>query len=113
MDLVTNNRKANVDSVFDTITDLRAVPLTKRDFNHLEVEYGAHKRGTKAMFSYELGCLPSFRLAAQIDLDKFHRFEDCALDWDQLIEAMDPEPVDWASRQEQLEDEFAQADGRC
>lgn len=81
-----------MESVYNKIDDLREVPLTKRDFNTLAGTYGARKGGTHSYATFLHGATPSYRCAAQIDLDRFHGGEDHVLDWDDLIDEMFPEP---------------------
>lgn len=83
-----------MESVFDKITDLRHVPLDKSDFSALRETYGASKHGVHMYAAFLHGAEPSYRLAAQIDLDRFHGGEECVLDWDQLINEMFPEDDD-------------------
>lgn len=83
-----------MESVYNKIQDLRGVPLDKSDFSALREEYGASKYGTHQYASFLHGGNPSYRLAAQIDLDRFHEGEDCILNWDHIITEMFPEPDD-------------------
>jgi hypothetical protein len=131
-----------VTASFEEILDLREVPLRKQDFEVLKGYYKAVKNGCsdKSKVEHSLAVngtagqiAPTFKVAAQIDLDKFHsglpHISECPnrpwnlakserrnfhfLDWDELIEEMFPEGPDYANPLEKIEDEFAQADGRC
>lgn len=88
------------------IQDLREVPLSKRDFAMLREVYGASKHGTHsehAMLIKEIS--PSYRMAAQRDLDHFHAGDEHFLPWDDLIEEMWPSSDDRTPedrRQDQL-----------
>ena len=97
----------------EKILELDEVPLLPEDFAALRREYGAVKHGTHDFNTYALGASPSYRLAAQIDLDRFHEGKEHHLFWDDLIEEMFPEKPEYANLQEKIEDEFAAADGRC
>jgi len=83
-----------MESVYDKIVDLREVPLSRRDFNVLTKVYGAGKYGAQSYAVYTGGSTPSYRLAAQIDLNRFHECGEHFLDWDDLIDEMFPEPDD-------------------
>jgi hypothetical protein len=94
-------------ATFDQIHDLREVPLMKCDFSALREEYGASKHGTHHLpMLVQRLAVPSYRLAAQMDLDCFHRGEDSVLDWDQLITEMFPEPDD-RTAEERRNDQLA------
>lgn len=91
---------------YDKITDLRNVPLSSDDFGALRERYGAFKNGTEMLPNFLLiGAAPAYRLAAQIDLDRFHAGEDCVLDWDEILADMDP--ADDRTTQERRADEYA------
>ena len=91
--------------VFDKIHDLREVPLSKRDFTCLKQLYGARKGGTHDYATFLTGATPSYKLAAQIDLDRFHKCEEHFLPWDDLIEEM--EGTDDRTPQERRDDQLA------
>lgn len=78
-------------NLYETIKDLREVPLSSSDFSALRERYGASKHGTSAFGLVLFGAKPNYRLAAQMDLDEFHGGADSVLDWDQLINEMFPE----------------------
>jgi hypothetical protein len=92
---------------YSKIVDLRDVPLTDKDFNILRGIYGARKTGTGFYAVYmHYSAAPNYRLAAQIDLDRFHDGEEHFLDWDELLAEMFPEP-DERTPQERRDDAYA------
>jgi len=91
--------------VFDRIHDLREVPLSKRDFTCLRELCGARKGGTHDYATFLTGGTPSYKLAAQIDLDRFHGDEEHFLPWDDLIEEMSE--ADDRTPQERCNDQLA------
>jgi hypothetical protein len=78
-----------------SVPALNTLALDKSDWDKLREEYGAVKGGE---WRYEKviadSAKPSFKLAAQLDLDRFHNGEPYVLDWGRLFGVQStPAPV--------------------